>query len=206
MNILIHPTYFPNVAHFVAMCQAETVTFEMADNFQKQTYRNRTYIYGANGKLLLNIPVVHTQKDRQKYVDVLTFNEENWQRNHWKSIESAYKTSPFFEFYEDELKPLFVEPVSSLLDFNLQCFQTVCNCLQLEIKTNQTTTFEKKTTQYTDLRHLVKAKGEKAPSFELYIQVFNDKHGFINNLSIIDLLCNEGPNALNYLESQKIVW
>ncbi|OBX21062.1 MULTISPECIES: WbqC family protein [Bizionia] len=206
MNILIHPTYFPSIAHFVAISQAETVTFEMADNFQKQTYRNRTYIYGANGKLLLNIPVVHTQKDRQQYVDVLTFNDENWQRNHWKSLESAYKTSPFFEFYEDELKPLFEEPVSNLLDFNLHCFQIISDCLQLEIEIKQTTTFEKEPAQFTDLRHLVKAKGEKAPNFESYTQVFDDKHGFINNLSILDLICNEGPNALNYLESQKSFW
>ncbi|WP_417199474.1 WbqC family protein [Bizionia sp.] len=206
MNILIHPTYFPSIAHFVAISQAETVTFEMADNFQKQTYRNRAYIYGANGKLLLNIPVIHSQKDRQQYVDVQTFNDENWQRNHWKSLESAYKTSPFFEFYEDELKPLFEEPVSNLLEFNRRCFQTICDCLQLEIETLQTTTFEKEPAQFTDLRHLVKAKGEQAPNFESYTQVFDDKHGFINNLSILDLICNEGPNALNYLESQKPFW
>tara|TARA_R110002012_G_scaffold319389_2_gene539709 strand:- start:98821 stop:99441 length:621 start_codon:yes stop_codon:yes gene_type:complete len=206
MNILIHPTYFPSIAHFVAISQAETVTFEMADNFQKQTFRNRTYIYGANGKLLLNIPVVHTQKDRQLYVDVQTFNEENWQRNHWKSLESAYKTSPFFEFYEDELKPVFEKPVSNLLNFNLHCFQTICDCLQLDIKTKQTTTFEKEPAQFTDLRYLVKAKGEKAPNLKSYTQVFDDKHGFINNLSILDLLFNEGPNALNYLESQKTFW
>mgnify|MGYP000465493801 CR=1 FL=1 len=70
MNILIHPTYFPNIAHFVAIVKAEKLTFEYDDNFLKQTYRNRTYIYAANGKLLLNIPVIHTQKNRQKYKDV----------------------------------------------------------------------------------------------------------------------------------------
>lgn len=204
MKVLIHPTYFPNIAHFVAISQAETITFEMADNFQKQTYRNRTYIYGANGKLLLNIPVIHTQKDRQKYVDVLTFNEENWQRNHWKSLESAYKTSPFFEFYEDDLKPLFETPVTNLLDFNLTCIQTIADCLQLEIDYTKTTTFDKQPAAYADFRYLTKAKGEKAPNFEPYTQVFDDKHGYINNLSILDLLFNEGPNALNYLQSQKV--
>ena len=104
MDILIHPTYLPNIAHFVAIVQAEQVCFEMDDNFQKQTYRNRAYIYGANGKLSLNIPVIHTQKERQKYRDVRIYNEDNWQLNHWKSLETAYRTSPFFEFYEDDLK------------------------------------------------------------------------------------------------------
>lgn len=206
MELLIHPTYLPTIAHFVAMSQAETVTFEMADNFQKQTYRNRTYIYGANGKLLLNIPVIHTQKKRQYYVDVIVHNEENWQRNHWKSLESAYKTSPFFEFYEDDLKPLFEEPVSNLLDFNLKCFHIICECLQLELEINKTTTFEKESSNLTDLRYLAKAKGEKAPDFESYTQVFDDKHGYMNNLSILDLLFNEGPNAVNYLQSQKAFW
>ncbi|TYB77060.1 WbqC family protein [Bizionia myxarmorum] len=206
MQLLIHPTYFPNIAHFVAISQAETVTFEMADNFQKQTYRNRTYIYGANGKLLLNIPVVHTQKNRQQYADVLIHNEEKWQRNHWRSLESAYKTSPFFEYYEDDLKPLFEEPASNLLHYNIACFETVCDCLQLELDIKETATFEKNPMGSTDLRFLVQAKGEKAPEFEPYTQVFDDKHDYINNLSILDLLFNEGPNAVNYLQSQKAFW
>ena len=107
MNIIIHPTYFPTIAHFVAMVKAKRVTFELDDNFLKQTYRNRAYIYAANGKLLLNIPVVHSQKNRQKYRDVKISNDTKWQDHHWKSLLSAYSTSPFFEFYKDELKPLF---------------------------------------------------------------------------------------------------
>lgn len=205
MDILIHPTYFPNIANFSAIAQSAQVTFEVADNFVKQTYRNRTYIYGANGKLLLNIPVVYSQKNRQKYRDVKIFNEEKWQLQHWKSLESAYRTSPFFEFYEDELKPLFFEEAELLLDFNLKCYQTICECLQLELKTEHTTTFEKELKSKTDLRYLVNAKNEPTFNFETYTQVFSNKHGFIPNLSILDLLFNEGPNALNYLESQKLL-
>src|SRR5690606_21107719 len=103
MNIIVHPTYFPSIAHFVAMANANDIVFEVEDNFLKQTYRNRTYIYAANGKLALNIPVIHTQKKRQQYKDVKIFNEEKWQVQHWKSLLSAYRTSPFFEYYEDEL-------------------------------------------------------------------------------------------------------
>lgn len=204
MNILIHPTYFPNIAHFVAMANAKHVTFEIEDNFVKQTYRNRTYIYGANGKLTLNIPVIHSQKNRQKYKDVKIFNADNWQNLHWKSLLSAYRTSPFFEYYEDELQPLFNVKADYILDFNLKCFEVICDCLQLQLNTSKTEIFHKNVENKTDFRHLVNAKRETPQRFENYTQVFANKHGFIPNLSILDLLFNEGPNALNYLESQTI--
>lgn len=204
MNILIHPTYFPSIATFVAIAKASEVYMEIHDNFQKQTYRNRCYIYGANGKLALNIPVVHSQKSRQKYSDVEIFNKENWQTIHWKSILSAYRTSPFFEFYEDELFPLFEKPFKYLFDFNISCFKTVCECLQLNIKLSETISYEKKFQNGNDFRHLVKAKNEVPRNLESYIQVFSAKHGFIPNLSVLDLLFNEGPNALNYLENQNL--
>lgn len=204
MNILIHPTYFPNIAHFSAMAQAQEVTFEWGDNFVKQTYRNRTYIYGANGKLLLNIPVIYSQNERQLYKYVRVFHGENWQVQHWKSLESAYRTSPFFEFYEDELKPLFFEEVVYLLDFNLKCFKAICDCLQLDITPLKTQSFEKEINDKTDYRYLVNAKKQPDFRFKPYTQVFTDKYGFISNLSILDLLFNEGPNTLNYLESQNL--
>jgi hypothetical protein len=204
MNIVIHPCYFPNIGHFVALVNAEEVTFEVDDNYQKQTYRNRTYIYAANGKLLLNVPVIHTQNNRQKYRDVKIANTDKWQILHWKSLESAYKTSPFFEFYEDELKPLFFKEVENLLDFNFECFNIICDCLQLDLKTFKTKRFEKEVENKTDYRFLVNAKKEQLLKFESYTQVFSNKYGFIDNLSILDLLFNEGPNALNYLESQQL--
>ena len=203
MNIILHPTYFPNIAHFVAMVKAEQVTFEMDDNFLKQTYRNRAYIYAANGKLLLNIPVIHSQKNRQKYRDVKIANFTKWQDHHWKSLLSAYNTSPFFEFYKDELEPLFKIKTNTLLDFNLKCFEAVCDCLQLDIPYLKTKAYQKNIEDKIDFRHLVNAKTEE-PQFEPYTQVFSLKHGFINNLSILDLLFNEGPNAINYLESQTL--
>ena len=204
MDILIHPTYFPNIAHFSAIVQAKEVVFENEDNFVKQTYRNRTYIYGANGKLALNIPVIHSQKNRQKYKDVKIFNEENWQSLHWKSLLSAYRTSPFFEYYEDEFQPLFILKTDYLLDFNLKCFEVICDCLQLDLNTSKTKEFQKSVENKSDLRHLVNAKKEQPFPFEVYTQVFSNKHGFIPNLSILDLLFNEGPNTLNYLESQNL--
>ena len=204
MKIVLHPTYFPNIAHFVAMLNAEEVILEMEDNFLKQTYRNRTYIYGANGKLGLNIPVIHSQKNRQKYKDVKIYNHDNWQSLHWKSILSAYRTSPFFEYYEDELQPLFMKNAGFILDHNLHCLETICDCLQLELNFFKTDTFEKTLKDKTDYRQLVNAKKEPNYNFEKYTQVFSAKHGFTPNLSILDLLFNEGPNAVNYLESQTL--
>lgn len=204
MDIVIHPTYFPNIAHFVAMVPSENIMLEMEDNFVKQTYRNRTYIYGANGKLALNVPVVHSQKNRKKYKDVKIYNEDNWQSIHWKSLLSAYSTSPFFEYYQDELQPLFHQKAVFILDFNLKCFEVVCDCLQLDLNISKSVIFEKNFKDKTDFRHLVNAKKELSQNFTPYTQVFSNKHGFISNLSILDLLFNEGPNAINYLESQTL--
>jgi hypothetical protein len=205
MNIIIHPTYFPSIAHFVALSKSERIIFEVNDNFLKQTYRNRSYIYGANGKLALNIPVIHTQKNRQKYGDVKIFNEAKWQDLHWKSLLSAYRTSPFFEYYEDELKPLFNIKADFILDFNLKCFEVICDCLQLNLQVSKSELYQKNIENTVDLRCLVNAKKEQPTQLDNYTQVFSDKHGFIPNLSVLDLLFNEGPNALGYLESQTFI-
>jgi len=209
MNVLIHPTYFPAIAHFVAIAKAETVYLEATDNFQKQTYRNRMFIYGANGKLLLNIPTKHNKKvTKTTYKNIEIENIEDWQKQHWKSIVSAYKSSPFFEFYEDEFKDLFITPQTSLYQLNIAIYKIVCDCLALDVNLKFTESYVKEgqNNDCIDLRTLVNAKKNIAPQFERYTQVFGDKHGYINNLSILDLLFNEGPNTLNYLESQDSFW
>lgn len=204
MNILIHPTYFPSIAHLVAIAKAKSVTFEVEDNYQKQTYRNRAYVYGANGKLLLNVPVKHSHKNRQKFKDIKIANDENWQDLHWKTLQSAYRTSPFFEYYEDEFKPLFEKKHTFVLDYNFECLELVLGCLQLDLNYSKTTEYNKNASPLIDYRDLANARNEPSFSFDEYTQVFGNKYGFINNLSILDLLFNEGTNALNYLESQEL--
>jgi len=201
MNCLIHPTYFPNLAHFNAMVKSDVVFFELCDNYQKQTLRNRTEIYGANGKLALTVPVSYTQKNRQLYKDVTIANNGLWQQQHLKSLQSAYSMSPFFEFYIDDLIPLFEKQFNYILDFNLICFEVLNDCLQLNINVEQTKVFEKEPKGKTDLRRLV-CRNYEVHSFSPYTQVFTEKHGFIPNLSILDLLFNEGPNAELYLKKQ----
>lgn len=202
---LLHPMYFGSILQYVAVAKSDVVVFENEDNYQKQTYRNRTYIYGANGKLLLTIPIKHNQKqERQLYKDVLIENDFQWQALHWKSFETAYRTSPFFEYYEDEFVHLFEKPKEFLLDFNYECMQVVLDCLQLDTSFSKTTTYAKGPKEVTDLRDLVNARREKLYNLQPYIQVFEDKYGFIPNLSILDLIFNEGTNALTYLENQSV--
>ena len=113
--ILLHPTYFPSIVQMVAMAQADKIVFEVEDNYQKQTYRNRAYIAHSNGKLTLNVPIKHSKNGgRQKTKEVHVENSFPWQSQHWKSLQTAYRTSPFFEFYEDDLAPLFQEPVGQI--------------------------------------------------------------------------------------------
>nr|WP_321235145.1 WbqC family protein [uncultured Psychroserpens sp.] len=204
MNVLLHPTYFPSIAHFVAMLQADHIIFEVCDNYQKQTYRNRASLYSANGKLDINVPVIYSQKNRQLYKDVEIFNAENWQMQHMKSLESAYRTSPFYEFYIDDLSQLFEIEATTVMEFNLNCLNVIFECLQLPFSYSKTDNFELKPDGVLDARVLANSRKEIKQNFQPYAQVFDSKHGFLNNLSILDLLFNEGPNTELYLESQHL--
>jgi hypothetical protein len=203
-TILIHPTYFPSIIQMAAVAQTEAVVFEVEDNYQKQTYRNRSYIAHTNGKLLLNVPIKH-RKDgsRQKMKDVAVENAFPWQKEHWRSIKNAYRTSPFFEFYEDELSPLFTKPVEKLLDLNLKIYEILEDLIGLDVTTSKSETYEA-TTINKDKRYLANAKKERVTILQPYTQVLEAHHGWLTNLSVLDLLFNEGPNTLNYLESQDL--
>ncbi|MFP2994484.1 WbqC family protein [Spongiivirga sp. MCCC 1A20706] len=204
MTPLLHPCYFGSIAQYAIMSQHPNVIFEAHDNYQKQTYRNRMYIYGANGKQLLNIPVQHQKGKKIQYTDVLISYVENWQKEHWKSLESAYRTSPFFEFYEDELAIIYKDKEERLMNFNLKCHQFLSDNLPLETQIKKSKDF-KAYGDDNDFRYLVNAKQRTQGIFlPPYTQVFSSKHGFISNLSVLDLLFNEGPNAISYLERSKI--
>ena len=203
MNVLVYPTYFPSISHYVAMAQSDAITFETEDNFQKQTNRNRTYIYSPNGIQLLNIPIKHTKEKHQKTKEVQLETSFDWQKQHFKSLEAAYRTSPFFEFFEDELAPIFNKKHTFLMDLNFETMEIVSKCLRIAFDFKRTEEYFHEVPEYKDFRFL--ANGKKDTSkFERYTQVFEDKHGYINNLSILDLLFNEGKYALNYLKNQKI--
>ncbi|MGX7668196.1 WbqC family protein [Flavobacterium pedocola] len=203
MNILIHPTYFPSVSHFAAMVKADTITFEMEDNYQKQTNRNRMYIYSPNGIQMLNIPVKHSDELHQKFKDVRIENAFGWQKNHFKSLEAAYRTSPFFEYFEDDIRPIFEKRHEFIMDLNFQTMEIVTDCLGMKFDYGKTEEYFHEVTDKTDFRQLANGKKDKA-QFEPYTQVFEEKHGFLNNLSILDLLFNEGRYAMDYLKNQTL--
>jgi len=201
--VLVYPTYFSPIIQYVALAKADTIIFEVEDNYQKQTYRTRCYVYSPNGKQLLNIPVKNANT-KQKTKDALIDYSFDWQKQHIKSIEAAYRSSPFFEYYEDDIQTIYDSKPTFLLDFNLKCQDLMIDLLQLDATYDKTTVFNKIETIQQDLRSLADAKSKVDYPLSTYTQVFDGKHGFIKNLSILDLLCMEGTNALNYLESQHV--
>lgn len=203
MNIILHPTYFPSISHYAAMLQANEITFETDDNFQKQTNRNRMYIYSPNGLQMLNIPVKHSKNERQKFKDVRIENAFGWQKNHFKSLEAAYRTSPFFEFFEDDFRPIFENKHEFMMDLNFQIFDIINDCLGVDLPFTKTEEYFHEVNDKTDFRHLVNGKKDTFTN-ESYTQVFGEKHGFLPNLSILDLLFNEGRHAVEYLKNQKL--
>ena len=187
------------------MAQSDSITFEIEDNFQKQTNRNRTYIYSPNGIQLLNIPVKHSKESHQKTKDIKIETDFDWQKQHFKSLEAAYRSSPFFEFFEDDLRPIFEKKYVFLLDLNFESFAILTKCLRMKLEYETTTEYfhEIDTNTIKDFRFLVDGKKDSS-SFETYTQVFDDKYGFINNLSILDLLFNEGKYVVDYLKKQQL--
>ena len=194
---LIYRSYFPNITNYLVFINSNKVCFEIHDNYQKQTYRNRCYLYGANGIMGLHIPVHYTQNNRQKTGEIKIDNSSSWKSTHWKSLESAYSTSPFFEFYKDDLRPLFQTKTDFLLPFLFECMERINQCLEFEFTYSTSNRFEKECVD--DYRFLVDARSKTVVHTKPYIQVFQHKFGYLNNLSVLDLLFNLGPEALPYL-------
>ncbi len=198
MSLFI-PTYFSPISQYIAIVNSDEILFETEDNFQKQTYRNRCYIYGPNGKQLLNIPIKHSSNSsKQKTKDTLIDNSVAWQKQHLKSIQIAYRNSPFFEFYEDDILPIFSKEHKYLLDLNIETYIYITDALQISSAYQKTTVYQNNFKN--DFRILTNAKQEHNYHLESYTQLFDDKFGFIKNLSILDLLFMEGPNAISFLE------
>lgn len=202
-KILLPLFYLPPISWFSVFLNPENeMTFEQFENFPKQTYRNRTAIYGANGKLALIIPVRHTGK--REYKDTQVSFAEDWQKLHWKSIKTAYQSTPYFEYYEDQLKSIFEERIDSLLQFNLKALKVILNILKTEKDFTLTEEYFK-TPESEDYRTKFSAKSESEAEMAQYYQSFSDKNGFIKDLSILDLICNIGPESLTYIKNIKSV-
>lgn len=197
--------YLPPIAYMYFLAKDTNPVIDIYEHFIKQTNRNRCEIYGANGKLSLTIPLVkeneHTPIKNRKISYA-----ENWQKNHWKSIESAYRSSPYFEYYEQEFYDFFhSKDFELLIDFNTALLHKVLEILELPKNLKFSEKYIEKVAENEDLRLLTPKKPLNILDFPRYIQVFENKKGFIPNLSIIDLICNEGPQSFNYLQSIKLL-
>lgn len=201
-----HSAIFPSVylgpiEYYIQLLKHSSVAIEQFENWQKQTYRNRCYIYGANGTLLLNIPIIHKKGERQIIKDVRISYAEDWRKLHQKSFESAYRTSPYFEFYEDEFLQFYSKKYTYLYDLNIELNNWIIEQLNISIDIQETSAYQKLVAENViDNRSSISPKIKTDIQFNKYMQVFDNKYGFIENLSVIDLLFNEGPNSISYLE------
>ena len=201
MTYLLPSTYLGPISYYQYLAQNTTAKIEKHEYYVKQSCRSRCYIYGANGVLKLVIPIQSTG-NQTAMKDVLIANDANWQVIHWRSICSAYRSSPFFEFYEDDIAPFYNKPYEKLMDFNHNIQETILELLNLKIGIDYTNEYQNEPNDIMDLRTGFKKLQQTQEGFSVptYIQVFDVNNGFIPNLSIIDLLFNLGPESLGVLQ------
>ena len=202
---LLQTTYFGPIQWYQKLYRYDHCLIEQYDSFQKQTYRNRCVIATANGIQALTVPVIH---NGELVKDLRISDHNQWRRVHWNALQSAYSESPFFEYYADDLHPFFEQRYEYLLDFNEAIRQKICELIDIHPKVEYTTSFKSHlltsspSHPLTDFRDVINAKHPQ-PDAEFtpkeYWQVFQHKHGFLPNLSILDLLFNMGPESIFYL-------
>ena len=217
---LLSTAYFPPIEYFAAMANSRRVEIESGEMYQKQSYRTRCHINGANGLLVLTVPVLRSAiKDEGSSHKIPTANlkidySKPWILQHKRAFEAAYMSSPFFEYYMDEIYEILDSGEESLLKMNTALTVKIAQLIGIETPVSLSDgnfiipgSEELKARNIADFRDSIHPKKEPVLLKELelekpYWQVFTNKQGFVPNLTILDLLCNEGPNAISYLESE----
>ena len=195
-EICLSAAYLAPVEYYSAIAKAETVFLENWDSYIKQTYRNRCHIAAANGKLALSIPVEKPTGEKILSRDIRISEHNDWQIHHWRSIESAYNSTPFFEFYKDDLLPFYEKKWDFLWDFNHEIQNKVLELLDLKPYIQLTKEYKPVLPEnIMDLRESIHPKKYKPLENKPYYQVFEQRFGFQPNLSIIDLLFNMGNES-----------
>ena len=197
MHVLLSTTYFGPIQWYQKLYRAEHVEIEQWESFQKQTYRNRCLIATANGVQALTVPVEHGDSPLIK--DIRLSDHGNWRHLHWNALQSAYGESPFFEYYQDDIRPFFERHWTFLLDFNEEIRQKMCELIDIQPNVSYTEGFIPEESSLTSYRTAISPKHpQDDPDFlpKRYYQVYEQKHGFLPNLSILDLLFNMGPESI----------
>ncbi|MGN6436004.1 MAG: WbqC family protein [Agriterribacter sp.] len=209
MSLLIDNQYLGSFIYYKISINASYIELEQYERWQKMSFRNRCLIAGANGTLPLSVPVVGGRNVGDLIKDVKIDNTKNWQSVHWRSIFSAYNRSPWFEFYHDEMEIFYNRKFEFLWDWNLELLQWILKKLDIHVPVRFSNEYKKNPDLppgTLDMRGKILPKtlsffNSDCPS---YGQVFDQRHGFIPNLSIIDLLFCEGKNAINVLKSSPL--
>lgn len=191
---LFSTAYFGSIVYFKKIYQSHSPIIETKEHFIKQTIRTRCAILGANGKLQLSVPVKRINGNKTSIDEIIIDDQTPWRKQHWKSIESAYASSPYFEAYDLEIKNLILNKESNLITFNQEITNSIFQLLDLKKELLYTKEF-----QTENKANFLNFDFEKELEIPQYHQVFSDKSGFIGNLSILDLLFNEGPMARNWI-------
>lgn len=202
---LVSSFYLAPIEYYATLFNANSVLMEINDSYVKQSYRNRCVIYGANGTATLSIPIVKPSTAKAYTKDIRISDHGNWRHLHWNAIVSAYNSTPFFQYYQDDFSLLYEKRYSFLHDFNEELRRLVCRLIGIDIDVSYTTKYTRKShSNIIDIRETIHPK--RASSFKgiPYYQVFADKHGFIPNLSIIDLLFNMGNESRLFLLSKNV--
>jgi hypothetical protein len=205
MQILLSSAYLPPVQYFAHLQSAEQVWIEQYDHYQKQTYRNRCVIAAPDGPLSLTVPIEKPNTQKAFMRDIRISDHGNWRHLHWNAIESAYNHTPFFEYYKDDFRPFYEKKFDFLVDYNEQLCQLVCQLIDIGTSFQRTESYiAEPSNTIIDLRDAIHPKKEVMDdaSFSAvpYYQVFQERLGFLPNLSIIDLLFNMGPEAILVLQ------
>ena len=199
MKALLSTTYFGPVQWYQKLYRHEEVKIEQWESFLKQTYRNRCLIATTQGIQALTVPV--ERGTSQQIKDIRISDHGNWRHLHWNALMSAYGESPFFEYYQDDIHPFFEGRWVYLFDFNEAIREKMCELLEIQPKVSYTSTFVNHPVIH-DYRERIQPKHPQPdPNFEVkpYYQVYQQKHGFLANLSVLDLLFNMGPESIFYL-------
>ena len=198
MEVLLSTTYFGPIQWYQKLYRAERVVMEQWESFQKQTYRNRCLIATTQGIQALTVPVVRGETSLMK--DIRISDHGNWRHLHWNALQSAYGESPFFDYYQDDIRPFYEQRWTYLLDFNEAIRARMCELIDITPEVTLSKVFNAKAND--DFREAINPK-HPAPDPDFipkpYYQVYKQKYGFLPNLSILDLLMNMGPESIFYL-------